>query len=461
VASQAKAVRDLVDVDRQPNSLDGRVDGRLRPPREGPHRRGRRGERTDTWAHSDAVTAAGRMVPIALGLVAIGVLLTRLPPVLLTNLWAEDGAVFYSQAYNWGGLHALVIPHTGYLQTLPRLEALVAVHFPVALAPILATAVALTFDVLPAAVIVSDRGRAIVEPLAVRVLLALVTVGLPDTYEVNGNLCNVHWHLALLALLLLVCRPPRTQAGHSADLVLLALSGLSGPFCFLLAPIAMALWHWHKERWLLSRIAVLGVTATIQAVVLVTHLSQRPPRGPINWDGLVGMFDRPLLSPLVGSVNYQLIALSEPWRPRGALVVLGVGALMVAYGLWKGPAALRALYVLSGGVLASALYSPVGGTWADMGRGSGGARYFYLPALAVVATLVWITLRGWQPLRYVAVTVLAIGTLVAMPADWRYPSPPATTYQQAAQRFDQAPPGVTASLPIEPAPQWVMSLRHR
>jgi hypothetical protein len=111
-------------------------------------------------------------------------------------------------------------PHTGYLQTFVRLQALLAVHFPVVWAPYFATGASLLADVLPGAVFVSDRFHQVVPSRIVRVLLVLTTIALPGFYEVNGNLANAQWHLALLGFVLLLA-PPRTRVGHVLDLAAL------------------------------------------------------------------------------------------------------------------------------------------------------------------------------------------------------------------------------------------------
>src|ERR1700691_139936 len=56
---------------------------------------------------------------------------------LLTHaqFYAEDGAVWYAQAYNSGWLHSLTLPEGGYLNTLQRLGAGLALLVPLRWAP--------------------------------------------------------------------------------------------------------------------------------------------------------------------------------------------------------------------------------------------------------------------------------------------------------------------------------------
>ena len=55
--------------------------------------------------------ARRKALPVAFLLVSVLLLLSRLPMSLVTNFWAEDGAVFYAQAYNLGSLQPLTRLH--------------------------------------------------------------------------------------------------------------------------------------------------------------------------------------------------------------------------------------------------------------------------------------------------------------------------------------------------------------
>jgi hypothetical protein len=408
------------------------------------------------------------LLPLAFAMVALLLLLSRLPLVFLTNFWAEDGTAFYGDAYNLGWLRALTLPVAGYLQTFPRLEAAFAVGLPLAVGPPLASAVALVFDVLPGVLFLSDRFRAVVPSLTVRLALATASVILPDTFELNGNLANVQWHLALLGFLLLVGGPPRTLAGHAADLAGVILVGLSGPFCFLLAPIALWIWLRQRARWLLPRVALLVAAATVQTGMFATHYRQRQASLDTLLHPSPGWFlkvlDRPLLTPLMGAAHYQHLVISPAWHSLWLpLGVLAVGGLTIVYAFRRGPAALRLLLALGAGILALALLSPAGSgsprqLWAGLATG-GGPRYFYIPMLAWITTLVWLAVRAKPTaLRAGAIALLFCGLVIAVPVDWRYPVLPETGFRAAAERFDRARPGTTATIPIEPAPTWTMTL---
>jgi hypothetical protein len=406
-----------------------------------------------------------RALPATFLVVGVVLFLTRLPGTLLTNLWAEDGMFFYAEAYNGSGLHALLNPHTSYLQTFPRLESLLAVHFPVLWAPYLATAVSLLWDVLPGALFVSDRFREVISSREVRVLLALASIALPGSYEVNGNLANVQWHLALLGFILLLAAP-RTRVGHALDLVALAVVGLSGPFGFLLLPVAAVL-AWKRDRWLWPRIAVLATTVSLQGLIFLTHRGQRPPLSlGASGDLLVRILDRPLLQPILGTDSYQQLLHSTAWSGLWLpLVALIVGVSVVAYALWRGPLQLRLLLWLGAGVMSFTLFAALapahGALWPTLTDGNSNFRYFYIPGVVWLVTLVWAVCQDQlTALRAFALGLLALSLLVGIPRDWRYAEMRPTGYQAAAQAFDRSPPGTVATLPIAPT-SWTMVLHKR
>lgn len=413
--------------------------------------------------------ARRQVLPVAFLLLSALALLSRLPMSLVTNFWAEDGTVFYAQAYNLGWLQPLTMPLTGYLQTFPRLEAAVAVNFPLAIGPLLASSVALLFDVAPGVFLLTERCRDILPNLAVRLILATFTVILPDTLELNGNLANVQWHLPLLSFLLIVARPPRSVPGHAVDLLLLAVGALSGPFCVLLTPICAWLWLRQRARWLLARLAVLAGATAVQGFVLITHAGERltDTRGLLHpsVELLIKILDRPLLTPLIGTAGFESLMHSRLWNESWVpVLILLVGGLLIAYAVWRGPYVLRLLFLLAAGVLVMALISPFAGgslrsQWDALAGVGAHARYFYIPSLAWISALVWLAFKArWLVLRVSAAAALACGLLIAVPRDWRYSAPPPTAFQTAAARFDQAPPGTTMVLPIEPAPAWTMTL---
>jgi hypothetical protein len=88
--------------------------------------------------------------------VAVLLIVSRRPDAILhPQFWAEDGYQYWSQAYEFGGLHVLFRPEAGYLQLFPRLAAALFVHFPLQWVPAFFSLSGILVQALPAPLLVS------------------------------------------------------------------------------------------------------------------------------------------------------------------------------------------------------------------------------------------------------------------------------------------------------------------
>jgi hypothetical protein len=138
--------------------------------------------------------------------------------------------------------------------------------------------IALTVQVLPVVLLVSPRLSNVIPDLRIRILVALLYVGLPNSFELHVNITNAMTHLVLLAALIIFARPPRHPACRAIDIFLLALSGLTGVFVVALAPVALARWLTDRDsRWRLAVFALVATGAIVQlTAVFGSGLSDRP-----------------------------------------------------------------------------------------------------------------------------------------------------------------------------------------
>jgi hypothetical protein len=192
--------------------------------------------------------------------------------VLHAEFWAEDGVIWYADAYN-AGWHSLFFPLNGYLQTISRLVALLAQLFPLAWAPTPFAVAALIVQTFAAVFIVSARMATVWPSSRGRLLFALIYVALPNSFETHVNLTNAQWHLAIWAFFVLVTPPAESRLGKAGDLVVLALSGVSGPFCIFLLPITIWQLRGHRSPAQLQRAAVVAIAGIIQGGFLVATIS--------------------------------------------------------------------------------------------------------------------------------------------------------------------------------------------
>jgi hypothetical protein len=125
---------------------------------------------------------------------------------------------------------------------------------------------------------------------------------------------------------------------------------------------------------------------------------------------------------------------------------------------------LRMLILFGLVVLAASLWDPSSPTpaWPTLAlSGIGGQRYFFIPELAALAILVWMTRPAWPAVvRLVALGLIAAAVVISVAGHWTYPPFAPTGFPQRAAAFERARKGTVAGFPLNPAP-WTMTLKKR
>ena len=456
-----------------------------------------RGERAGRWGvwHARLSRHTGWGL-VAAGLATAALCLSHLPSLLLhAQFYADDGGWFQT-AYEHGPLLTLWTPAAGYLVTLQRVTASLSLLLPTALVPTFFNAVALLVEAGGVCYLLSRRMAESIPRLWVRLAVALVVIALPNAYDTTGNLTNAQWHLALIAFLAIFASPPRRLWGWICDGFVLVLSGLTGPYCILLEPIAAG--RWLRDRGDRRRRFVLlanSACALVQLGVLAAAFGQqRSSRGlAAGVAPLITLLGRQItLGLLVGAHGLNGLV----GRPFGdSLLALGVLAAIpittCAWAAWRGPAILRAFCLFAALELLLALVAPSipSPRWPNLGNPAdivnfhpGGIRYFLYPLLAFALSLGYLGGRRgrpvWRPAgdpprrerrlrdapaRVGAVAVLALLLVTAadgVPRDWVYPPYLDQHWGAQVQRLDAAAPGTRVVIPINP-PGWTITLTAR
>ena len=187
-------------------------------------------------ARHDGLSVGGQTVIFGAVLIA---LFSRCPSLLThAQFYAEDGMMWFAQAYNLGWLHSLFLPQAGYLNIAPRLGSGLALLLPLRWAPLVMVTVSLFIQALPVPILLSSRCRNWAS-LPTRMLLAFLYIALPSSREIHLGITNAQWHLALAAALVAFASSPRTWRGRFFDIVLLLVAGFTGPYCMVLALLTL------------------------------------------------------------------------------------------------------------------------------------------------------------------------------------------------------------------------------
>ncbi len=152
----------------------------------------------DALATRDGLSLGWQFLVFGLAIIA---LFFRCPRLLThAQFYAEDGTIWFAQAYNDGWMASLALPQAGYLNTMPRIAAGLALLAPLLQAPLIMAVVGLLVQGLPVPILLSSRLRNW-GSLPMRMLLAAIYIALPNTREIHLVATNTQWHLALTAAL--------------------------------------------------------------------------------------------------------------------------------------------------------------------------------------------------------------------------------------------------------------------
>jgi hypothetical protein len=395
------------------------------------------------------------------------IIFSRRPDAILNaQFWAEDGQRWYGDAYQFG-LRSLFITDElgGYLHTVPRLTALLALLVPFSLAPLAMNLCAIAIQISPASLFVSSRFSNL--PLAGRLLASFLYLALPNTYEVNANATTIQWHFGLLAFLVLVAQLPTGWKWQLFDGIVLVLITLESPIGVLLVPVAAVLWWTRRTHWSGISLAILVPGAVVQAfIVLFSHSRQLAPNGA-SLHRLVSILGGQIfLSPLLGSKTLLHMTLRHfpDYVFTRETIAFVIGIAILLYALRYAPVELK-LFVLFGfAVLSLSLARPIPGhlpkpQWELMCFPGHGNRYYFLPSIAFMAALAWVAIGGARVPRYVAGLLLLLLPL-GIVRDWRYPDFVDLHFRKYASQFRRYPSGETIVIPINPvnADNWKMEL---
>jgi hypothetical protein len=410
---------------------------------------------------SPRVSAA--ILSAVLFLVWFGLLLSRRPSLLTPHFYAEDGQTLFADAHNLPALQALVAPVAGYLPLFLRLVALLFAPLGLSGAALAYVLVALAVQVGPAVFFASSRFRHVVADDRARCLIAFVYILLSDG-ELTGRLTNTQWHLAVLALLVLLAARPTSGSAAVFDGAVLALSGLTGPYALILLPIAIVLRRSRRSdlrRW---QIGLLAITAMLQFGFIVAGLHSGS-RGHVPLGASAPILPFIVANQLLGRLAGGYIPMSSP---VSALAVAAGIIMLLGYAAVRGPVALRCVIGFAVALVATGLALPVGAVapgstaWQSMAYGVWGMRYFSLLPIAVVLSAFWLAERSRVRIGSTKLLPPVMVALVCISAatHWEFTADVSQPLGGYEQRLDHATKGTIVVVPVEPYP-WQMRLVAR
>ncbi len=223
------------------------------------------------------------------------------------RFWAEEGTVYFHNAWTLPWLEALLRPEMGYLSLIANVSALAA-HWlvPLESAPHITMLIALAVQALPVVMLCAARDEWLQRPsilLAASLLLALPA----GCDEVWLNTANSQFHFAVAAALCLVLQVPIGRVGRLSRDMLLLVAPLCSPITGALLPLFLARAILTSDRGRAVQTACLLVGCLVQFFEFYYPMQNRGH--PMGASVLICIvFAKNLLLPVLGAQSGELIA---------------------------------------------------------------------------------------------------------------------------------------------------------
>lgn len=393
----------------------------------------------------------------------------RIDVLTYPGFWAEDGVWWYQEAYESSNpFEPFLIPKQGYFQTVSRLGGFLSQFFDLAYAPLVFNLIAIVIQALPAVFFLSRRFEKVIPSFSGRVAIVLLYIGLLGTAETHTNLTNAHSRLAILMFLIIIAAPTQRLAWKIFDGTFLLLAGLSGPFVFFAFPLAFVYAWMNRFEGLQLRISILSMAFVTQfyAFFFIPTVAARSTAelgaSVLSLFKILSrnVFLRPVFGPDTTDVLTDLTIWKEGFLPVG-LGVIGLGTLASIFR--KCSLEMRLFLLNAFAILAASLMTPqvhvTKPQWPIMEGGTGG-RYFLLPRLAWMISLVWLlAMTRFRLLKYMAIGLLGCYITIGIPSDWVIKEFHNYHFERQVNEFKELSSGQEYVFKINPG--WKMTLMKK
>ncbi len=375
------------------------------------------------------------------------------------QFWGEDGIKWFGQAYNDGILLSIFKPYASSLQVGMRLVASTSMVLPLKLAPLFFVLSATVVQILPVVLLFTDRFKKLTGSTRNSSLFAAFYLLMPNSFEVNANLTNMNWHLALIVFMILISGKTESKLWQVFDTSVLFISGLTGPFSIIVLPIAF--WLWKRGKVGFPYLAVYSVTSVVQTIVYLlskpeARFTQGLGASPVKFLAIIG--SRITGGLLVGMETINKYALAN----QGWFAVLGAVTLaLLIFVLIKAPYKYKMIIIFTWLIFFVALIKPQASNtvpqWTSMVSG-GGNRYFWLPMIGLFSAILFLFSYANKYARSLAVGLLLCMVLLGIPSDFSYPQKSYTNFSNSVQKFNNAHSGERVCLEVNPSSDWLTCL---
>ncbi|HEX7631672.1 MAG TPA: hypothetical protein VF388_06040, partial [Lacunisphaera sp.] len=207
--------------------------------------------------------------------VVLAILAARVPLLWRTGEFvAEDGWVFFADAWNHSFSESLLLPYAGYFHLLPRLIAGLCLGLPIASQPYAYAGIGLTLNAAILAIFYLPVFRRLAPSDLLRAMMVLLLALAPNAQNL-GLILGLHWYLAFGLCLVLITPAPASALGQALLALAMIVAVWSSPSAFVLAPFTLAAWlrdhDWANRLKLGVMLGAVLLVAVFVVMLRVDH----------------------------------------------------------------------------------------------------------------------------------------------------------------------------------------------
>ncbi len=397
-----------------------------------------------------------------IAIAAVVVIVRRLDAFTNPQFFAEDGARWFTDAYTHGAIRALGLSYAGYFQVISRLAPVIAAPFGILHEPLIYNIFGLLVQLAPVFYFLSSRFDTVVPNFWVRVILSAVYLLMP-AYDLNVDITGAPFNLAILATLVVIAPEPKRWYWKTFDVTVVLLCGFSGPFAYVLFPVTLLCFLIRRRRFTLLLCVLFALALAAQF-----YASRLAPRPQVDLGASLSnlvliVCDRIILAGMFAEPGHRHVYVAG--RPHGTVIAIVICLLalpVVVYAARKAPWELKLFGLVSLGIVAGGLLSPLaaaqGNQWLAMATTGAAGRYFFMARIIWVVTLIWAASRlprVWA--KRTAWSIAAVAFVSGFPA-WGYALTPDYHWPHEARTIETSPPGTKLVLPIPPGGPWSIDI---
>lgn len=381
------------------------------------------------------------------------------------QFYAEDGAYWFGQAYEYGPLKSLFMQAAGYMQTSGRLAGSLSMLLPIRWVPLFFNLLALFIHVLPIIYLVYRFPKI---SLLSRFFICFIYLTMTNTGDTYLNITNAQWYLALSLFLVMIVEPSQYSFWKIIDILIVFIGGLSGPFSlFLLFPVFYLV---YRKKITLSswKVQMICFTTLVQLMTLMlSGIRQLGAVKSLHLLDIYNIFYRQILwGVLAGPSGYEFLVTHFPFVSVIFLITTIFSLALVAYAMFKAPAEIQAFILFSIFIFISSLLNPTVApdntrTIYQVMFDASGLRYWLIPMICMVVIMMWGSRGkvGWvQKVSRFFMLILLFFTFKHLIQFSRMRYIPYADYhwQEEVSEFEQLPQGGSKTFKIHPG--WEMTL---